>query len=245
MTAAAKKTAVVTGASSGIGFALTKMFLEHGFDVVGNARTRERLTTAHRELGSPSSFLAVEGDIGDPATSERIAREASERFGQIDVWVNNAGIFQVKPFVDVTPEDIDALVRANLFGFVHGSQAAAKHMIPRRQGAIISITASIAQQPSSKVPATVPILIKAGINQATKALALELAPHGITVAAVAPGIIDTPLYEREQHDFLAGLQPAGRIGTPNEIADAVWYLANAKFTTGTVLTVDGGMAAGR
>lgn len=240
-----KRTAIITGASSGIGFALTKMYLDKGFNVVGNARTLARLTAAHRELGSPENFLAVEGDIGHPATAERLVGQAVNRFGQVDVLVNNAGIFQVKPFTEVTADDVDALISTNLKGFVYASQAAAKHMIPRRQGSIISITASIAAQPNSKVPATVPILIKGGINQATKALALELAPHGITVTAVAPGIIDTPLYTHDMHDFLNSLQPAGRLGTTAEVAEAVWYLTNARFTTGTVVTVDGGMAAGR
>jgi NAD(P)-dependent dehydrogenase (short-subunit alcohol dehydrogenase family) len=240
-----KKTAVITGASSGIGFALAKMFLAKGFNVVGNARTLARLTAAHRELGSPANWLAVEGDIGQPATAERLFGQAVERFGQVDVLVNNAGIFQVKPFTEVTPEDVEALVSTNLRGFVYASQAAAKHMIPRKQGSIISVTASIAAQPNAKVPAALPILIKGGINHATKALALELAPHNITVTAVAPGIIDTPLYTRDMHDFLKGLQPVPRLGRTEEVAEAVWYLANANFTTGTVLTVDGGMAAGR
>jgi NAD(P)-dependent dehydrogenase (short-subunit alcohol dehydrogenase family) len=239
------KTAIITGASSGIGLALAKRYLDAGFNVVANARTAARLEAAHRELGSPDGWLGVEGDIGRPETATRLVERAVARFGAVDVLVNNAGIFQVKPFTDVTPEDIEALVSTNLRGFVYASQAVAKHMIPRKRGSIISITASIAEQPSAKVPATLPILIKGGINQATKALALELAPHGITVTAVAPGIIDTPLYGPESHDFLKGLQPAGRLGTVEEVADAVLYLTNARFTTGTVLTVDGGMAAGR
>ncbi len=118
-------------------------------------------------------------------------------------------------------------------------------MVPRKSGHIINITASIASQPLHNVPASLPILIKGGINQATKALALELAPHNIKVSAVAPGIIDTPLYRQEMHGFLNTLQPAGRIGTTREIADAVLYLTRAEFTTGIVLPVDGGMTSGR
>ena len=239
------KTVVITGASSGIGLALAKAYLEEGFNVVGNARTLDRLRSAHRELGSPENFAMIEGDIGRPETAKRIFDTAIARFGQVDVLVNNAGIFSVKPFTDYSPEDLTALVSTNLHGFVFATQQATQHMIPRKRGHIINITASIASQPLHNVPATLPILIKGGINHATKALALELAPHNIKVSAVAPGIVDTPLYTKDMHGFLNTLQPMGRIGTTREIADAVLYLTRAEFTTGIVLAVDGGMASGR
>ena len=240
-----KRTVVITGASSGIGLALAKAYLDEGFNVVGNARTLERLRSAHRELGSPGNFAMVEGDVGQPDTARRIFDAGIARFGQVDVLVNNAGIFSAKPFTDYSPDDVAALVSTNLHGFVYVTQRAIQHMIPRKSGHIINITASIASQPLHNVPASLPILIKGGINQATKALALELAPHNIKVAAVAPGIVDTPLYSPEMHGFLNTLQPVGRIGTTREIADAVLYLTRAEFTTGIVLPVDGGMASGR
>jgi NAD(P)-dependent dehydrogenase (short-subunit alcohol dehydrogenase family) len=168
-----------------------------------------------------------------------------ERFGHVDVLVNNAGIFNAKPFVEYTEEELDQLVATNLKGFVYASQAAARHMVARRQGHIVNITASIALQPNQQVPALLPVLIKGGINAATRALALELAPHNVKVNAVAPGIVDTPLYTPEQHGFLNGLSPAGRIATVREIADAVLYLTSADFTTGVVLPVDGGMSTGK
>jgi NAD(P)-dependent dehydrogenase (short-subunit alcohol dehydrogenase family) len=240
-----KKTVVITGASSGIGLALTKAYLDRGFNVVGNARSIERLKAAHRETGQAENFLAVEGDIGQPDTAKRIFAEAIKRFDRVDVLVNNAGIFNAKSFVDYTPAELDALINTNLRGFVYTSQQAAAHMIPRKQGHIISITASIASQPLQNVPAVIPILIKGGINHATKALALELALHNIKVTAVAPGIIDTPLYTQDMHGFLKTLQPVGRLGTAKEVVDAVLYLSEAEFTTGIVLPVDGGMSAGR
>ncbi|VTU22426.1 Gluconate 5-dehydrogenase [Variovorax sp. PBL-H6] len=239
------KTVVITGASSGIGLALAAAFLERGDNVVGNARTAERLREAAASLGSPDKFLGVPGDIADAAVGAMLVRQAVERFGQVDVLVNNAGIFNAKPFVDYTQEDLEALVNTNLKGFVYASQAAARHMVERKAGHIISITASIALAPNQGVPALLPVLIKGGINQATKALALELAPHNVQVTAVAPGIIDTPLYTKDMHGFLNTLQPAGRIGTMQEIVDAVLYLSGAAFTTGIVLPVDGGMSAGK
>jgi NAD(P)-dependent dehydrogenase (short-subunit alcohol dehydrogenase family) len=239
------KTVIVTGASSGIGFAIARSLLERGDNVVGNARTIERLESAANQFGRPDKFLAVAGDVADPATAKRLFAEAIRRFGQVDVLVNNAGIFIAKAFTEYSTEDFDALIGTNLKGFFHVTQEAARHMTARKQGHIVNITAGIAQQPNAAVPALLPILIKGGLNHATRALALELAPHNVQVNAVAPGIVDTPLYTSDMHGFLATLQPAGRIGRPQDITDAVHYLIDSNFTTGIVLPVDGGMSAGR
>jgi len=239
------KTVIVTGASSGIGFAIARSMLERGENVVGNARTVERLATAASQFGPTDRFLAVAGDVADPATAKRLFAEAIGRFGQVDVLVNNAGIFIAKAFTEYSTEDLDALIGTNLRGFFHVTQEAARHMTARKQGHIVNITAGIAQQPNAAVPALLPILIKGGLNHATRALALELAPHNVQVNAVAPGIVDTPLYTSDMHGFLATLQPTGRIGRPQDVADAVHYLIDSNFTTGIVLPVDGGMSAGR
>lgn len=239
------RTVIITGASSGIGLALAKAYLERGFNVVGNARTQERLIQAAGKLGNPDNFLLVEGDIADKATAKELFERAVAAFGKVDVLVNNAGIFNAKPFVEYTEAELDSLINTNLRGFFHATQQAAAHMVQHKQGHIVSITASIALQPNSSVPSALPILIKGGINQATKALALELAPHNIKVTAVAPGIIDTPLYTSDMHGFLNTMQPSGRIGTVQEVADAVLYLTDAEFTTGIVLPVDGGMSSGK
>jgi len=245
-TSSSPRTVIVTGASSGIGLAIAAAFLKLGDRVVGNARNAERLQQAAAGLGAHAdNFLAVAGDVADPATGARLVQAAIDRFGRVDVLVNNAGIFNAKPFVDYTPAELEAQVDTNLKGFVYPSQAAARHMIERRAGHIINITAAIAAQPIQGVPAVLPVLIKGGINQATRALALELAPHNVQVAAVAPGIVDTPMYTADMHGFLNTLQPAGRIASAQEIADAVLYLAGAAFTTGVVLPVDGGMSSGK
>jgi NAD(P)-dependent dehydrogenase (short-subunit alcohol dehydrogenase family) len=238
-------TIVITGASSGIGLALAGAYLQRGDNVVGNARSAERLQQAAASLGSPDNFLAVAGDVADPAVGTVLVQRAVERFGQVDVLINNAGIFNAKPFVEYTPDELEALVNTNLKGFFYPSQAAARHMVERKAGHIVNITASIALQPNQNVPAVLPVLLKGGINQATKALALELAPHNIQVTAVAPGIVDTPMYTKDMHGFLNTLQPAGRIATTQEIVDAVLYLGDASFTTGIVLPVDGGMSSGK
>ncbi len=118
-------------------------------------------------------------------------------------------------------------------------------MAERGSGLILNITASLARQPMAQVPALLPVLIKGGIDRATRALALELAPRGVRVNAIAPGIIDTPLHKADTRAFLQTLSPMGRIGTTDEIVQAALYLTDAGFTTGVVLGVDGGAAAGR
>jgi NAD(P)-dependent dehydrogenase (short-subunit alcohol dehydrogenase family) len=242
---AQRKTAVVTGASSGIGLGIAKALLGRNWNVVGNARTQPRLDEAAAVLGAGERFLEVAGDIAKTHTSKRLFDSAIDRFGHVDLLVNNAGIFLPKPFVDFTPDEIEEQIATNVKGVVFASQEAARRMIAAgRGGHIVNITAALAMQPRSNVPAFLAVLLKGGLNAATRGLALELAPHGIRVNAVAPGIIDSPLHTPESHQFLKTMQPAGRLGTVAEIADAVLYLAGADFTNGIVLPVDGGATAG-
>ena len=238
-------TVIITGASSGIGLALAAAFLERGDNVVINGRDSDRLATAASRLGKPGQLLAVSGDVADPATARRLVSEAASRFGRVDILVNNAGLFLPTPLADYTSDDVDLMVATNLKGFVFPTQEAAGHMQLNGGGHIVNITASIAIQPNAAVPALLPVLIKGGINSATRALALELAPHKIKVNAVAPGIIDTPMHAPDSHGFLKNLAPLDMIGSQQDIVDAVFYLTGSDFTTGTVLTVDGGMSAGK
>lgn len=238
------QTVIITGSSSGIGLAVAKAFLDQGYNVVGNARNAERLEHNLANLAQGERFLAVAGDIADPATAQQLLERTLQRFGRVDVLVNNAGVFIAKPFIEYDQQDIAQLIATNLSGVLNASQVVAAHMIGQGGGRIINVTASIALQPLQIVPAAIPVLIKGGLNQMTRALALELAPHNIQVNAVAPGLIDTPMHSPENHAFLAGLQPAGRIGQPEEIAEAVLHLSQAGFTTGAILPVDGGMSSG-
>lgn len=238
------RTVIITGASSGLGFALAQAFLERGDNVVGNARTQGRLDEAATRLGNPAGFLGVAGDIAAPATAQRLFDRALEAFGRVDILVNNAGIFIPKPVADYTEADVDALVGTNLKGFFYPSQVAARVMAGQGHGHIIAITASLAMQPDTRVPALLPVLVKGGLNQAVKGLALELAASGVQVNAVAPGIIDTPLHGDGNVAGLGGLSPSGRTGTPRDVIDAVLYLTDARFVSGVILPIDGGSTAG-
>jgi NAD(P)-dependent dehydrogenase (short-subunit alcohol dehydrogenase family) len=240
------RTVIITGASSGIGLALAKAYIDRGDNVVGNARGAARLDAAAAQLGNPANFIGVAGDIADPATAKALFDTAIARFGKVDILINNAGIFNAKPFHSYTPEEVDRLVDTNLKGFFYPSQRAAAHMAANGNGHIVNITASIAVQPNAKVPAVLPVLVKGGLNSATRALAIELAASGVKVSAVAPGIIETPLHGDYEgtRAFYETLAPSGTTGTTDDIVDAVLYLTDARFTSGVVLSVDGGANAG-
>ncbi|MFK0309967.1 SDR family NAD(P)-dependent oxidoreductase [Pseudomonas sp. NPDC090233] len=237
------RTVIITGASSGLGFALAEAFLDRGDNVVGNARSQARLDQAAARLGQPQRFIGVAGDIAEADTAKRLFAAAIESFGSVNILINNAGIFIPKPVIDYTEADVDALVGTNLKGFFYPAQAAARIMAKQGHGHIIAITASLALQPDTRVPALLPVLVKGGLNQAVKGLALELAASGVQVNAVAPGIIDTPLHSGNV-EGLGALSPSGRTGSPQDVVDAVLYLTDARFVSGVILPVDGGSTAG-
>jgi len=242
------KTAIVTGASSGIGLGVTRALLERGYTVVGNARTRSRLEAAAAGLGALAArFVPVEGDIGRPELAKRLFETAlaQSKNGRVDLLVNNAGIFIAKPTTQYSVDDVDQMINTNLKGFFYPSQEAARVMAQQKSGSIVNISASLASQPSAQVPAILAVLIKGGIDRATRQLALELAAAGVRVNAVAPGIIATPMHKPATHEFLKTMSPMQAIGSIDEVVQAVLYLVDAPFTTGIVVPVDGGMSAGR
>jgi NAD(P)-dependent dehydrogenase (short-subunit alcohol dehydrogenase family) len=231
-----QRVAVITGASQGIGAGLVAGYRRLGYAVVATSRTIAPSDDA--------AVVTVQGDIADPATTERVTGAAIERFGRIDALVNNAGIFIGKPFTDYTREDFDSLVAVNLTGFFLMTQGVIPHMLEQGGGHIVNITTSLVDHANSKLLSVLASLTKGGLQAAVKSLANEYADRGIRVNAVAPGVISTPMHPAEYHDFLAGLHPLGRMGELSDVVDAVTYLENAPFVTGETLHVDGGQAAG-
>ena len=246
--AAHNKTVLITGASSGIGLGLAEAFLARGDNVVLNARNEQKLTRAAERLGHPDRVAVVVGDVADRDTGKRTVAAALERFGSVDVLVNNGGHFYAKAFTDYTEDDIDGFLGVHLKGAYFASQAAVAAMRhnERQGGAIVNVTTVLAQRGVSAIPSSAPIAAKSGMNGITTSLAIELAPENIRVNAVAPGIIKTPIHGRtdDQYDELDGMQPMGHVGEVKDVVDAVVYLADANFVTGVILPVDGGVHAG-
>jgi NAD(P)-dependent dehydrogenase (short-subunit alcohol dehydrogenase family) len=241
------QTVIVTGGATGIGYAIAEQFLARGANVVLNGRTPAKLASATELLGQPDRTAIVPGDITLPANADKIVNAALDRFGRLDVLVNNAGIFYTKPFTDYTTEEL-----ATFLGYLRGTfvltQSAVRAM--RRQpegGAIVNISTILAFNGVAGLPSSAPMAAKGGITALTRNLSIELAADNIRINAVAPGVVPTPLYgelNEAQLNALHHMQPLGRYGTPKDIADAVLYLANATWVTGVILPVDGGVDAG-
>ena len=246
MTTTNGKTALITGASSGIGLGVAKAYLGRGANVVLNARNEAKLRDTAAALGAPERIALVPGDVGHNGTGRRMVDEAIERFGRVDVLVNNAGHFYPKPFAEYTEDDLDGFLAVHLKGTYFTSQAAVEQMRKQGGGAIVNVTTVLALRGVGAIPSSAPIAAKGGMNAITRSLAVELAADNIRVNTVAPGIIKTPIHGRtdEQFEELNGMQPLGRVGEVKDIVDAVLYLADAAFVTGVVLPVDGGVAAG-
>ena len=239
--ATTQKTAIVTGASQGIGAGLVDAFLKRGYNVVANSRN---ITRTNPFPSSPNLAL-VDGDIGDPKTAAKIVETSISRFGRIDSLVNNAGIFIPKPFTEYTTDEFNSLVSITLAGFLYITQLSVKQMLKQKSGSIVNISATLAEQPIAGVSAAVQIMVKGGLNAVTGALAMEYAKDGIRVNTIGVGVIKTPMHKPETHEALKGLNPVGRVGEIQEVVDAVMYLTDATFTTGEILHVDGGSHAGK
>jgi NAD(P)-dependent dehydrogenase (short-subunit alcohol dehydrogenase family) len=160
-----KKTAIVTGASGGIGAGLVEGFLKQGYNVVATS------LSASQSLTATPSLVFVDGDIGKQETAVKAVEAAIKRFGTIDVLVNNAGIFRTKPFTDFTTEDFNALVSTNLLGFLYITQLTVKQMLKQKSGSVVTISASLVDQPFTGVKASVSMITKGGLNSVTRSLA--------------------------------------------------------------------------
>ena len=231
------KVVIVTGASQGIGAETVKAFRAQGHRVVATARSIAPAVEA--------DYVAVAGDIGDPATARRVVDAAIEQFGRVDTLVNNAGIFIAKPFTQYTAEDYATILSVNLNGFFYITQYAIEAMRMHGSGHVVNVTTTLAEKANSKVPSVLASLTKGGLNAATRSLAIEYARAGIRANAVSPGIIKSPMHPAESHATLGAMHPLGRMGEMSDIVNAILYLDSAPFVTGEILHVDGGQSAGQ
>lgn len=240
------KTAVITGAAKGIGAAIAVAFAKGGYRVVINYNKSEERARALCQILNdtyPTEAVCIKADVSTAEGAKKLIAEAVTAFGDIDVLVNNAGIAQQKLFTDITDEDWQAMISTNLGSVFYTSRSAVPFMASKKSGSIVNISSVWGETGGScEVHYSA---AKAGVIGLTKALSKELAPSGITVNCVCPGVIKTDMLSSFTEEDLAALAeetPVMRLGTPKDVADAVYYLAtNSGFVTGQVLGVNGGL----
>jgi NAD(P)-dependent dehydrogenase (short-subunit alcohol dehydrogenase family) len=250
------KVAIITGGGSGIGLETAKQFVAQGGSVIIIGRDAEKLTLAAQEIDSTGASVAVlGGDVGKVATAERAIGLATERFGGVDVLFNNAGIFKPTPFLDHTEAEFDRYVTTILKGKFFMAQAAARAMQKRGGGAIVQTGSMWAERAVGATPSSAYSAANAGVHAMVRNLAVELASSNIRINAVAPAVIETPVYAtfmspeqvKEVLPTFNDFHPLGRNGQPRDVVGALLFLASndASWITGAVLPVDGGVMASR
>lgn len=240
-----KQTIIVTGASSGIGKEIARHFLELGDNVVINSSTAEKLKEVYEQLGGDKNenLAMVAGNVGRKSTGDQLLTVAMEKFGAADVLVNNAGIYETQPFLEVTEAYLDRFLNTNLKGTFFTTQAVIPQMLKQRHGVVINIGTPLVNHALGGAPSTAPIASKGAIHALTLQLAAEFGKHNIRVNTIAPGVIRTPMHG-DDADKSAGLHLLNRVGEVEDIAQMVYTVAKSNFISGAIINVDGGMGAG-
>ena len=250
------KVAIVTGGSSGIGKEVARRLVGAGARVVIAGRDPGKLVAAALEIDRSGEEVATHaGDIADPATGAALVALAEERFGGLDILINNAGVFRPKPFLELEEAEYNWFLDTILKGKFFTAQAAAKAMRKRGGGAIVQTGSLWAIQAIGATPSSAYSAANAGVHALVRNLAIELAGENIRINAVAPAVVETPVYGTFMSDdevaqtlpTFNAFHPLGRNGQPADVAEAILFLASdkASWITGTVLPVDGGVTAGR
>jgi NAD(P)-dependent dehydrogenase (short-subunit alcohol dehydrogenase family) len=238
-----KQTIIVTGASSGIGKEIARHFLEKGDNVVINSSTIAKLEQVYQELGGGENLAMVVGNVKHKSTGEKLLATAMEKFGSADVLVNNAGIFETKPFLEVDEAYLDRFLNTNLKGTYFTTQAVIPQMLKQRDGVVINIGTPLVNHALGGVPITAQMASKGAIHALTIQLAAEFGKDNIRVNTIAPGTIRTPMHGNDA-DQSAGLHLLNRVGEVEDIAEMVYTVAKSNFINGAVINVDGGLGAG-
>jgi NAD(P)-dependent dehydrogenase (short-subunit alcohol dehydrogenase family) len=250
------KVAIITGGGSGIGAETARQLVSQGAKVVLVGRRAGVLEKAADEIDPSGNSVAVlAADISDPETAQQAVALAQNRFGGVDILINNAGVFKPTAFLDHTEEDFERFIGIILRGKFFMAQAAAKAMIKRGGGAIVHTGSMWAERAVALTPSSAYSAANAGVHALVRNLAVELAPHKIRINAVAPAVVETPVYGtflsdeqvKEVLPTFNSFHPLGRNGQPADVAAAILFLASdaAGWITGTVLPVDGGVMASR
>lgn len=238
-----KQTIIVTGAASGIGKGIAKYFLDRGDNVVINSLTPSALENAFNEFGAGDNLAMFAGDVSDVATGKQLVALAIEKFGSADVLVNNAGIFDSKPFLEVDESYLDKFLKTNLKGTFFTTQAVIPQMLKQKGGVVINIGTPLVNHGLGGWPASAPVSSKGAIHALTIQLAAEFGKQNIRINTVAPGVIRTPMHG-DKADQSAGLHLLNRVGEIDDVAEMVYTVAKSNFITGSIINVDGGKAAG-
>ena len=235
------RVAVITGSTTGIGFAIAKALFGEGASVVLNGRNEETGAKARQELGDPDRSVFVAADVRSREGVDSLVAAAVEQFGTLDIMVNNAGgLNATAPVVDMTDEVWDDAIKWNLYATFWGTRAALKVLIPKRSGRIINISSVAASYPT--VGQTNYAGPKAAVEALTRCLAVEFHKRGVTVNCVSPGLIDTEMGNQGDVPFVLSHQLVKRLGKPEEIAAWILMLASryGDYVSGRVFELDGG-----
>jgi 2-dehydro-3-deoxy-D-gluconate 5-dehydrogenase len=239
------KVALVTGAAAGIGAAIAEALAEAGADVACHGNSRPADATAALVKAKNRKGAAISGDLSDRATPARLVGEVLERFGRIDILINNAGIIRRTPAVDHSDDDWDAVLAVNLTSVFSLCKLVGKHLLEQGSGKIVNIASLLSFQGGVTVPAYA--ASKGGVAQLTRALANEWSSRGVNVNAIAPGYIETEnttalRQNPERFKQITERIPAGRWGTPSDLAGSAVFLCSraSDYVHGHILTVDGG-----